>query len=796
MFNFSYVIGMVMNIMNNKKNIFTRICLGCISLLLILFIVPVKSVHADTVLYGMYQLTNGWGYMGDFDVSFKSGYCNDYTYTTYFEFNGTRLPREHTSTACMEYDYYKNKITSHNRMNIDAGTRTTVVEGNYARLQYSYWYYDGVLAAECSNSNGGTIYNTDIYKRLYCGLEKSENSIIDFGTTGAYVSGRSYKNWFLGKKHYYDPSNLTYLISNNWTPVSTCYLYNNQYKWGHGSSYKNGKFVPVLSGSSTECYNGIQLVLESDERLYYNANNNDYKNSISVRIENNKSGTSYAYITVYDLTTFNLSRLGVESYDDDVVLSDVWTSHGRYGTVVGPYGPLPNDGGPMTELTVDGTQKEYRFTANFYDLTDRENVYRVHYDSRGGKLNDSATVYVRKGGSVSKPNDPTKAGYVFDGWYTSGASAGGSALYQFGSAVNSNINLFANWKVNNNVYTVEFYDGCKMYYDGQTYNINLKHLKTVEVKRNNTVSKPQDLAESGKFFLGWSTSSSCEKTKDDLYDFSKAVTKNLTLYAVWSMDYTVTFDSNGGTAVKTPVVKVEPGKLVSQPIDPTRTGYIFNGWYLNGEDYNFLNPVLKDMTLVAQWVEIKDNTITFDSDGGTPVESQIVRTGNRIIKPADPTKAGYIFDGWYYEEEKFDFEYLVPFDLTLKAKWKVAPYTIQYNANGGENAPEMFGYEKETVVSLSYPTKFGYKFVGWSTKEGCPKGEGDVTYDRGDSIKKKNLVLYACWKTEESTERCSLRSNPSTGDSNFKWLILLETILVGSLVSYLVMKKRKNSNVA
>ncbi len=64
--------------------------------------------------------------------------------------------------------------------------------------------------------------------------------------------------------------------------------------------------------------------------------------------------------------------------------------------------------------------------------------------------------------------------------------------------------------------------------------------------------------------------------------------------------------------------------------------------------------------------------VTFDSNGGSVVEQQIVTAGERVSEPQIPIKDGYTFDGWYSDEEltvRYDFEIPVNSHITLYAKW-------------------------------------------------------------------------------------------------------------------------------
>ena len=166
------------------------------------------------------------------------------------------------------------------------------------------------------------------------------------------------------------------------------------------------------------------------------------------------------------------------------------------------------------------------------------------------------------------------------------------------------------------------------------------------------------------------------------YDFNTPVTENITLTAKWNINkYTVTFNSYGGTPVP-PVQEVEYGLTATKPADPTLKGYTFAFWYL-GEDeqnataYDFDTPVTENITLTAKW-NINKYTVTFDTDGGTPVPpAQEVEYGLPATEPDPaPTKTGYTFDGWYLGDEKYDFSAAVEQNITLTAKWEKKTYKV------------------------------------------------------------------------------------------------------------------------
>ena len=79
------------------------------------------------------------------------------------------------------------------------------------------------------------------------------------------------------------------------------------------------------------------------------------------------------------------------------------------------------------------------------------------------------------------------------------------------------------------------------------------------------------------------------------------------------------------------------------------------------------SDVTVDVTYTA-----KDYTVTYESNGGSTVPSQTVKYNETANKPADPTKSGYTFAGWYTEEKltnKYDFATPVTGNITLYAKW-------------------------------------------------------------------------------------------------------------------------------
>ena len=109
-------------------------------------------------------------------------------------------------------------------------------------------------------------------------------------------------------------------------------------------------------------------------------------------------------------------------------------------------------------------------------------------------------------------------------------------------------------------------------------------------------------------------------------------------------------------------------------------------------------------------------TVTFDTDGGSNAAQQTVHYGDKAVKPADPTKSGYTFDGWYTEAEhnsEYKFDVPVKKNITLYAKWNVNQYTITFDSNGGTAVDSITADYGTAITAPSDPTRTGYIFAGW-----------------------------------------------------------------------------------
>ena len=157
--------------------------------------------------------------------------------------------------------------------------------------------------------------------------------------------------------------------------------------------------------------------------------------------------------------------------------------------------------------------------------------------------------------------------------------------------------------------------------------------------------------------------------------------------------YTVTFGTYNRWNYDVDVIstqKVRSADTLKKPADPTRDGYVFDGWYTTGScttPFDFKVPIMSNKTVYAKWRYPATYTVTFNSNGGTSVKAQSVTYGAKASRPADPAKSGFYFKGWYADKgltRAYDFNSAVKGSLTLYAKWEQVPPTSFKDVPAGE----------------------------------------------------------------------------------------------------------------
>ena len=171
----------------------------------------------------------------------------------------------------------------------------------------------------------------------------------------------------------------------------------------------------------------------------------------------------------------------------------------------------------------------------------------------------------------------------------------------------------------------------------------------------------------------------------------------------------VTFDTAGGTQVEPQ--QLDPGDVVTEPTGVEKDGYVIDGWFSDGEEWDFDTPVYEDMTLVANWVS-DTSVVNFLLDGGSmPVTSETYRYGESVVLPI-PTKEGYVFTGWYYGDEPVhDGPWSIHGDVTLLATWAKEKISLSYFDGEEQVGNQVVEYGKPFVL-LDY-SSMGVGVRGW-----------------------------------------------------------------------------------
>ena len=322
-------------------------------------------------------------------------------------------------------------------------------------------------------------------------------------------------------------------------------------------------------------------------------------------------------------------------------------------------------------------------------------------------------------------------------------------------------------------YTIDASNGQSSSHDAtRTYTVAFdsnggSNVEAQNVRLGTTATRPADPTRTGYTFSGWYTA----RNGGTKYDFNQTVTGDITLYAHWTVNtYTLTFDANGGSTTET-TRKVQYGNQYGTLPTPTRTGYTFSGWYTakNGGSQATQTTTMgaANTTLYAHWT-IKSYAVTFDANGGSAVASQKVQHGSKATSPANPTRTGYTFSGWYTARNggtKYDFNQTVTGDITLYAHWTVNTYTLTFDTNGGSTTETtrkvQYGNPYGTMPTA---TRKGYTFDGWFTaKTGGSQVSANTIMGAG------NTTVYAHWIANTYTAAFDANGGSSVASQKVKY---------------------------
>lgn len=332
---------------------------------------------------------------------------------------------------------------------------------------------------------------------------------------------------------------------------------------------------------------------------------------------------------------------------------------------------------PQTMGTADVT-----YTAVFVENAKYKATFLVD-GAAYGDVNSYA-----EGEQIVAPADPSKTGYTFTGWDPAVGTMG-------------NADMTFNAKFEAKTYNVKFMNG-EVQHDANT------------VKYDGAYTLPAEPTKDGYTFAGW------VDAEGNAMPATHTTDGDVTFYAKW---VTSAFDAKFYLdAAKTNLYdtkSVEFGAAITAPAAPSKTGYTFKGWSLDGStvlaDLGTMDTEGKDFIAVF---EALSSGVTF-YDGDTVLETKTGNFGDKINAIDDPTKAGYTFAGWV-DASGADVTFPVTLGLdpiSVYAKWTANPIFIEFydGANFISGGEQNCG---EAIVAPEAPVKAGYNFVGWVDANG------------------------------------------------------------------------------
>ena len=404
-----------------------------------------------------------------------------------------------------------------------------------------------------------------------------------------------------------------------------------------------------------------------------------------------------------------------------------------------------------------------------------QNQINVLYAANGGQFvdgNETMQGVADSDGKLRQPPTPTRDGYTFAGWYWHADYSGytdeqkAADKVDFDQAVTGQtVTMFAQWtkdEVQNETDVLYVANGGK-FFDGQEVQQGL-------TDSDGMMRQPMTPTRDGYTFAGWYWVSDLsvlteEQKEQNKVDFGQPVTKpHVTMYAQWVKnqdEINVLYAANGGQFADgndTMQGVADSDGVMRQPAAPTREGYTFAGWYwvsdlsgltdeqkdLNKVDFSQSIAGKDHATIYAQWTKNADQNeidVLYAANGGQFATGETFQQGltdsdGMMRQPAEPTREGYTFDGWYWVSDlsgltdeqkdlnKVDFSQSVAGKehVTVFAQWtknqEQNDHAVMYVANGGQFATGETFQQGVTdsdgmMRQPAAPTREGYTFDGW-----------------------------------------------------------------------------------
>ena len=297
-----------------------------------------------------------------------------------------------------------------------------------------------------------------------------------------------------------------------------------------------------------------------------------------------------------------------------------------------------------------------------------------------------------------------------------------------------------------NYYTVNFRYEDGTLITGATYNV--RSGSTLDASKIPAI--PAKTGYDAKYWYYYATDSDKIHNRKTVFTSTVKVNNDIEVYPYYEKKtFTVTFDPDNGESATT--VNVKYNETAALPTAPTKTGFVFAGWfYTEGgveKEFTAATPVTDNITAKAKWTTAL-YTVIFKNGADEYHKIENIPYDTTVTLPTAPTApAGQTFVGWFYTEGGAEKEFTaatkVTSDLTVTAKWDGIKYTVTFDPDNGEAATVISDIAYNATVTLpTAPTKTGFMFAGWFYTEGGVEKEFTAATPVTD-----NITAKAKWTT-------------------------------------------------
>jgi len=350
----------------------------------------------------------------------------------------------------------------------------------------------------------------------------------------------------------------------------------------------------------------------------------------------------------------------------------------------------------------------------------------ITFGANGGSVNPT-TRTLRIGEPIGTLPIPTRAGFVFVGWFDTSVTTGGTQIASTTVVPNRNTTYWARW-----ARTITF--------NANGGSVSPSSIDRVPGAPLGTLPTP---TRSGFAFIGWFTT---QTGGTQITAATNTPSNNTTYWARWGI--TITWNANGGSG-GTSQNRV-PGTSMGSLPTPTRSGYTFIGWFntsaSTGGTQITLSTIVpsSNTTYWARW-QRTPITINLNANGGSVSPTSTSRTpGTTVGTLPTPTRSGHTFLGWFTAATggtQITPNTIVPStNVTYVARWTT---TITWNANGGFVSPPSSSRNPGTAMgSLPTPSRSGRIFIGWFNTSATT---GGTLTTQNTLVPHSNVTYWARW---------------------------------------------------